>query len=228
MISSLRLNLSSLICIRLTHEIRQNDMHWRWGEVEVTVRVCYFTQQREVLQVDCPKMSANENVWCVSTESLSQTKWFIPTSFLFSQWKAMGTRLGSFKWLFNPRSARGRSDSPSRMYTRKCASRGERGAGGGVLNKVLHPEASQRCLTSCPLYTIFDREDQYPFCIPSVDKLYPFHIPCLELCIPLNCCKYTVFKILINHTTRSFHHFFFTTVKCNCKPLFTDPNDRFP
>ena len=139
MISSLRLNLSSLICIRLTHEIRQNDMHWRWGEVEVTVRVCYFTQQREVLQVDCPKMSANENVWCVSTESLSQTKWFIPTSFPFSQWKAMGTRLGSFKWLFNPRSARGRSDSPSRMYTRKCASRGERGAGGGGTQQGFTP-----------------------------------------------------------------------------------------
>ena len=48
-------------------------MHWRWGEVEVTVRVCYVTQQREVLQVDCPKMSANENVCGVSTEFLSQT-----------------------------------------------------------------------------------------------------------------------------------------------------------
>ena len=166
MISSLRLNLSSLICIRLTHEIRQNDMHWRWGEVEVTVRVCYFTQQREVLQVDCPKMSANENVWCVSTESLSQTKWFIPTSFPFSQWKAMGTRLGSFKWLFNPRSARGRSDSPSRMYTRKCASRGERGAGEGVLNKILHPEASQRALTLAFIYHFWQKR--------SVPLLYTF------------------------------------------------------
>ena len=31
------------------------------------------------------------------------------------------------------------------------------------------------------LYTIFDRNGI--FRIPSVDKCYPFHIPCLELCI---------------------------------------------
>ena len=28
--------------------------------------------------------------------------------------------------------------------------------------------------------------------IPSIDKWYPFHKPCLELCIPLNCCICTV------------------------------------
>ena len=123
-------------------------MHWRWGEVEVTVRRCYVTQQREVLQVDCPKMSANENVCCVSTEFLSQTRWFIPTSFPFSQWKAMGTRLG-------PKSARGRSDWPSRTYAPECAPRGETGGGrGGVLNKVLHREASQRGLMN-PLSFIY-------------------------------------------------------------------------
>ena len=40
----------------------------------------------------------------------------------------------------------------------------------------------------------------YPFCIPSIDKWYPFHmnILCLELCIPFNCCKCTFFKIGIN------------------------------
>ena len=154
-------------------------MHWRWGEVEVTVRVCYFTQQREALQVDCPKMSANENVWCVSTESLSQTKWFIPTSFPFSH-------LSDF---LTPEVPEADQIRPVVCTLVNAHPEGRGGRGGGVLNKVLHPEASQRCLTSCPLYTIFDREDQYPFCIPSVDKLYPFHIPCLELCIPLNCCK---------------------------------------
>ena len=34
---------------------------------------------------------------------------------------------------------------------------------------------------------------RYPFCIPSIDKWYPFHIPCLEHCILFNCCKCTVF-----------------------------------
>ena len=32
-----------------------------------------------------------------------------------------------------------------------------------------------------------------PFRIPSIDKWYHFHIHCLELCIPFNCCKCTVF-----------------------------------
>ena len=27
----------------------------------------------------------------------------------------------------------------------------------------------------------------------KIDKWYPFHILCLELCIPFNCCKCTVF-----------------------------------
>ena len=39
------------------------------------------------------------------------------------------------------------------------------------------------------LYTIF-HEKRYPFHIPSIsDKWCPFHIPCLELCIPVDCCK---------------------------------------
>ena len=34
---------------------------------------------------------------------------------------------------------------------------------------------------------------RYPFRILSIDKSYLFHIPCLELCIPFNCCKCTVY-----------------------------------
>ena len=34
---------------------------------------------------------------------------------------------------------------------------------------------------------------RYPFRTPSIDKWNPFQIPCLELCIPLNRCKCTVF-----------------------------------
>ena len=33
---------------------------------------------------------------------------------------------------------------------------------------------------------------RYPFRIPSIDKWYLFHI-CLELCIPFNCCKCTIY-----------------------------------
>ena len=29
--------------------------------------------------------------------------------------------------------------------------------------------------------------------IPSIDKWYPFHTPCLKPCIPFNCCKCIVF-----------------------------------
>ena len=36
-------------------------------------------------------------------------------------------------------------------------------------------------------------QKRYPFRIPSIDKWYPFHMPCLELCIRFNCCNCTVF-----------------------------------
>ena len=38
-----------------------------------------------------------------------------------------------------------------------------------------------------PLYIPFLTEKVAPFCIPSIDKWYPCHIPSLELCIPFNC-----------------------------------------
>ena len=37
------------------------------------------------------------------------------------------------------------------------------------------------------LHTIF-HEIATPFILPSIDKWYPFHKPCLELCIPFDCC----------------------------------------
>ena len=45
------------------------------------------------------------------------------------------------------------------------------------------------------------------------DHWYPFHIPSLELCIPFNCCEYTVFKT---------EHFldFLTAIKCICWPIW--------
>ena len=43
-----------------------------------------------------------------------------------------------------------------------------------------------------------------PFRIPSTDKWYRFHIPSLELCIPLNCYKCNVYNVLINRN-KLFH-----------------------
>ena len=43
----------------------------------------------------------------------------------------------------------------------------------------------------------FSRENRNP-------TLYPFHIPCLELCIPFNWWKCTVIQIGINHKNRTF------------------------
>ena len=41
-------------------------------------------------------------------------------------------------------------------------------------------------------------QNWYPFRIPSTAKWYRFHVPSLELCIPLNCYKCNVCKVLIN------------------------------
>ena len=56
----------------------------------------------------------------------------------------------------------------------------------------LRPEVQPLTL----LYAI-SWQKRYPF----FWQWYPFHIPSLELCTPLNCCKCTVFKIWINHKT---------------------------
>ena len=66
------------------------------------------------------------------------------------------------------------------------------GGGGSVLNKCLYREAPALYPTTYPFIYHFSRK-RYPFRIPSIDKWYSFLIPCLELCIPFNCCKCTVF-----------------------------------
>ena len=84
-----------------------------------------------------------------------------------------------------------------------------------------------------PMYTIFDGKGT-PVAgihIPSIDKWYSFHELFIELCIPINCCKWTVFKIWINHKTRMFFSTISQPKKFICKPFwffFTDRNDRFP
>ena len=53
-------------------------------------------------------------------------------------------------------------------------------------------DAPPRSPTPYPFLYHFSRK-RYPFSIPSTDTWYPFHTSCLELSIPFNCCKCTVF-----------------------------------
>ena len=55
----------------------------------------------------------------------------------------------------------------------------------GLLNKCLYEESPSRGPTPYPFIYHFSRK-RYSFRISSFDKWYPFHIPCLELCIPLS------------------------------------------
>ena len=56
----------------------------------------------------------------------------------------------------------------------------------------------------------------YTFCW----QWYPFHMPSLELCIPLDCCKCTVFKIRTNHKTRPFTHLFSQACNASVSPFW--------
>ena len=81
-----------------------------------------------------------------------------------------------------------------------------------------------------PFYQYHFLRKRYPFRITSIDQWYPFHIPCIELCIPFNCCKCTVFYIGINHKNRTVSRRY-KAKQFICLALlgpFTDPNDRFP
>ena len=77
-------------------------------------------------------------------------------------------------------------------------------------------------------YTMFDRKGtpSYSFCW----QLYPFHMPiCLELCIPLNSCKCTVFKIWTNHKTRPFTQLFSQPSNASVSPFLpTEMTAVFP
>ena len=72
--------------------------------------------------------------------------------------------------------------------------------GPGVLNKILYREAPPRGPT--PYHFIYHFwQKRYSL----YWQWYPFHMPSLKLCIPLNCCKCTVFEIWTSHKTRKFN-----------------------
>ena len=62
---------------------------------------------------------------------------------------------------------------------------GGRGDSINVYTGRLRPEVQPLTLFNIRRFS----QKRYPFCIPSIDKWYPFHIPCLEFCILCNCCK---------------------------------------
>ena len=60
----------------------------------------------------------------------------------------------------------------------------------GVTQQILIRGGSAPRSNPYPFINHFSRK-RYPFRIPSIDKWYSFHIPCLELCIPFICCECT-------------------------------------
>ena len=78
--------------------------------------------------------------------------------------------------------------------------------GWGVLNKFLYGVAPSQSPTPFPFIYHFSRK-RYPFRIPSsIDKWYPFHIPCLELSIPFTAVNaiYLILNRPINRKNRTF------------------------
>ena len=63
---------------------------------------------------------------------------------------------------------------------------------GGYSTKFYTGEAPSEVQPLTLIYTIFDRKG-ISF-IPSIHKWYPFHIPCLELCIPFTTVNALFFK----------------------------------
>ena len=74
----------------------------------------------------------------------------------------------------------------------------------------LRPEVQPLTL----LYTLY--HPSYTFCW----QWYPFHMPSLELCIPLNCCKCTVIQIWTNHKTRPFTQLFSQPCNASVSPFW--------
>lgn len=62
----------------------------------------------------------------------------------------------------------------------------------------------------------------YKFRIPFTDKLYPLHLPSLEIPITFDCCKCSVFTLPLSHSLESA-----CLIISPVLPL-ADRNDKFP
>ena len=78
---------------------------------------------------------------------------------------------------------------------------------GGVLNKFYSGRLHSEVLPLTLLYTIFGQK-RYPI-VSSTDKWYPFHIPSLELCIPLFCRLFHSHKMHLSVSLFGLFKFFF-------------------
>ena len=79
----------------------------------------------------------------------------------------------------------------------------------GVLNKFYSGRLHSVVLPVTLLYTIFGQK-RYPFRISSTDKWAPFHIPSLELCVPLFCRLFHSHKMHLSVRFFGLFQFFFT------------------
>ena len=106
------------------------------------------------------------------------------------------------------------------------------GWGGGVLNKFFYGVAPSQSPTPFPFMYHFSRKS-YPFRIPSsIDKWYPFHIPCLELSIPFTAVNaiYLILNRPINRKNRTFSRLYKAIKFSHMLALlgsFTDPLQIF-
>lgn len=66
------------------------------------------------------------------------------------------------------------------------------------------------------------------FRISSTDQWYPVYRPSLERFIPLNCCKFTVFKLSKNHKTKKFSLDFARKSSISLCRVFYQRKNRFP
>ena len=81
--------------------------------------------------------------------------------------------------------------------------------GGGVLNKFYSGRLHFEVLPLTLLYTIFGQK-RYPI-VSSTDKWYPFHIPSLDLCIPLFCRLFHSHKMHLSVSLFGLFYFFIFT-----------------
>ena len=95
-----------------------------------------------------------------------------------------------------------------------------------VLNQVLYGEAAlPQCPTPHPYIPLLPRKGtSFVYLLLTNGTVSPTY---LELCIPFNCCKYTVSKIWINHKTRTFS-WLFQCHKIDLLALVMHQNNRIP
>ena len=176
-------------------------MAWHWKPAicfSVNVRNCMcLVATLHLLNASCEK--TQQILLHIFPDFISPTGGII--SFNISGFSEKGQK--AFKWIKIHLMKHSIKEIQEKNQTRVTViQRGrKRGGGGGVLTE--EPCPKDQPLTLCMYHF---RQKRYPFCIPSSDKWYPFHIPNFELCCNCcNCCKYTIFTMWINPHIHKMH-----------------------